>query len=78
MNEQRILIPSEGNYLCNETAKVISDKVYLGINADENEWVEITEEEKQALKKEWEEETDVDEDIEAKAKAYDILIGEVE
>lgn len=78
MNEQRILIPNEGNYLCNENAKVISDKVYLGINADESEWIEITEEQKQEYEKQWEEETDIDNETELKAKAYDILIGEVE
>lgn len=50
--EQRILIADENKYLYNENAQVISDKVYLGINADENEWVEITEEEKEEIEKE--------------------------
>ena len=54
--EQRILIPEEGHFLVNHTAKTISDKVYLGINADANEWVEITEEEAEELQKQWEEE----------------------
>ena len=54
--EQRILIPEENKWLYNANAKVISDKVYLGKNADESEWVEITTEEKEALEKEWEEE----------------------
>jgi hypothetical protein len=50
--EQRILIPDEGKYLYNETAQVISDdKVYLGINANETEWIEITEERKQEIEK---------------------------
>lgn len=53
--EQRILTPEEGKYLYNESAKVISDKVYLGKEADASEWVEITEEEKDALEREWEE-----------------------
>ncbi len=56
--EQRILIPEEGKYLYNESAKVISDKVYLGKEADASEWVEITSEEKDALKAEWEVETE--------------------
>lgn len=47
--EQRILIPDEGKYLYNEKAQVISDKVFLGIYADENEWIEITEEQKQEI-----------------------------
>ena len=42
--EQIVLIPDKGKYLYNETAQVISDKVYLGINADVKEWIEITEE----------------------------------
>ena len=50
--EQRILIPEEGKYLYNESAKVISDKVYLGKEADASEWVEITQEEKEALERE--------------------------
>jgi hypothetical protein len=54
--EQRILTPEEGKYLYNESAKVISDKVYLGKEADASEWVEITSEEKEALEREWEEE----------------------
>jgi hypothetical protein len=53
--EQRILTPEEGKYLYNESAKVISDKVYLGKEADASEWVEITQEEKEALEREWEE-----------------------
>lgn len=53
--EQRILTPEEGKYLYNESAKVISDKVYLGKEADASEWVEITTEEKEALEREWEE-----------------------
>ena len=54
--EQRILIPEEGHFLVNHTAKTISDKVFLGINADASEWAEITAEEKEALEKQWEEE----------------------
>ena len=54
--EQRILIPEEGRFLVNHTAKVISDKVFLGIHADASEWSEITAEEKGALEKQWEEE----------------------
>ena len=56
--EQRILIPEENKWLYNDSAKVISDKVYLGKDADASEWVEITQEEKEALEKEWEEETE--------------------
>lgn len=58
--EQRILIPEENKWLYNESAKVISDKVYLGKDADASEWVEITQEEKEALEKEWEEEVETE------------------
>ena len=58
--EQRVLIPEENKYLYNETAQVISDKVYLGINANENEWIEITEEQKQEIEKKLNEELGVE------------------
>lgn len=49
----RILTPSENKWLYNEKDRVISDKVYLGVNADETMWVEITEEEKLLLEQQW-------------------------
>ncbi len=51
--EQRGLTPDEGKYLCNKEAQSISEKVYLGVNANVSDWVEITKEEKEALEKEW-------------------------
>ena len=54
--EQKVLIPDENKYLYNEEAQVISDKVYLGINADETEWIEISEDEKQEIEKKLNEE----------------------
>ena len=57
INGIRVGTPTESNnYLYNANARVITDEILLGIQADENEWVEITEEEKQALEKQWEEE----------------------
>ena len=56
--EQRILIPEENKWLYNESAKVISDKVYLGKDADASEWVEITQEEKDAIESQQEQETE--------------------
>ena len=47
--EQRILIPDAGKWLYNEKDDVVSDKVFLGKNADESQWVEITEERKQSI-----------------------------
>ena len=52
--EQRILIPELGYWLYNAEAKVISDKVYLGKNANPADWVEISEDRKEELEKEWE------------------------
>ena len=54
--EQRILTPELGHWLYNSEAKVISDKVYLGKNADAASWTEITYEEKQRLEEEWQQE----------------------
>ena len=54
--EQRILIPEDGHFLVNHNAKVASDKVYLGINADASEWAEITIEEAEMFQRVWEEE----------------------
>ena len=52
--EQRILTPDAGKYLCNMTDRIISDKVFLGINADSSVWTEIDEKEKLILETEWE------------------------
>lgn len=53
----RILTPSEGMWLYNDKDKVISDKVYLGVNADETLWIEIDDSEKAQLESKWNEET---------------------
>lgn len=58
INGIRVITPEADMWLCNETDKVISDKVYLGINADENEWRDITEEEKARLEEAWSDETE--------------------
>lgn len=52
--EQRILIPEDGKWLYNEAENVISDKVYLGKDADASLWTEINEEEKQKIEAEYE------------------------
>ena len=50
--EQRILIPETDHWLYNAEADVISDKVYLGKEANASDWVEITQEEKENIEKE--------------------------
>ena len=56
----RVLQPSEGNFLTQSESvaienRIITDKVYLGVNASENDWVDITAEEVQKFEKEREE-----------------------
>ena len=53
INGQRVLTPDENMWLYNESQRVISDKVYLGIEADVNDWSEITDERKQELEALW-------------------------
>ena len=61
--EQRILLADENKWLCNHNAQTFSKKVYLGVNADPTEWVEVTDEEKEFLETEWEH-VETDEPIE--------------
>ena len=73
INNQRIITPTDGMWLLNLKDKVISDKVYLGKNADESVWEEISESEKHRLEAEWENETETtDADY---AQAGKILLG---
>lgn len=51
--EQRVLIPEKDHWLYNEASRIISEKVYLGKEADASEWVEITTERKAELEAEW-------------------------
>lgn len=85
INGQRVLTPDENMWLYNESQRVISDKVYLGVEADKTEWTEITEQRKQELEALWYEDatssdTATDEDyqnLKLKAQAYDIITGGV-
>lgn len=61
INNIRVLTPNADMWLCNEVDRVISDKVYLGINADETMWKEIDKTEKARLETLWNEETPTDE-----------------
>ena len=53
INGQRVLTPDENMWLYNESQKVISDKVYLGVEAEVSEWTEITDERKRELERLW-------------------------
>lgn len=50
----RILIPSENHYLVNKKEKIISDKVFIGKEANADDWQEITADEKESLEEKWE------------------------
>jgi hypothetical protein len=81
INNIRVITPDADMWLCNETDKVISDKVYLGVGADENDWHDITETEKAEFETLWSEETPTEEEAteaDYKAQAYDILMGVTE
>ena len=75
INGIRIITPNDDMWLCNEEQQVISDKVYLGINADVNDWHDITSEEKVNFESLWNTEAPTETDLEQKAHAYDILMG---
>ena len=72
-NTQRILTPDNGMWLYNKNAQVISDKVYLGINASESDWEEITETEKLELEAQWNGEPIPDTDEATTADLYNAL-----
>lgn len=79
INDIRVLTPSDGMWLFNSKDKVISDKVYLGKNADEIAWTEIDETEKARLETLWETETDEPAEItDDYAEAGKILLGVTE
>ena len=81
INGIRVITPNADMWLCNEEQKVISDKVYLGVNANENDWHDITEEDKTRLEALWNAEIPTETEateIEQKAHAYDILTGVIE
>ena len=56
--EIKVLYPSENHFLYNAEAKTISDKVFLGKDANESDWQEITLDEKERLEEEWKKEAE--------------------
>lgn len=53
INDIRVAVPESGMFIYNEEQKIICEKVYLGVNANENDWKEITETEKAELETLW-------------------------
>ena len=54
----KVLYPSEDHFLYNAEARTISDKVFLGKDASEGDWQEITLSEKERLEEEWRKEAE--------------------
>lgn len=74
INGIRVITPETDMWLCNEEQQVISDKVYLGVNADETMWRDITEEEKINFEILWSEETPKVDNETAEALNYEKII----
>ena len=55
----KMVTPSEGMWLYNESENIISDKVYMPDGADVSEWQEITDAKKQELEEQWQAESEV-------------------
>ena len=55
----KVVTPSEGMWLYNESEKTISDKVYMPDGAEVSEWQEFTETKKQELEAQWQAEREV-------------------
>lgn len=76
INNIRVITPTDGKLLCDMTDRIISDKVYLGANADETLWGEIEESERETLETRWsDEETESSETDSDYAEAGKILLG---
>ena len=59
----KVVTPSEGKWLYNESEKTISDKVYMPDGADVSVWKEITDATKQELESKWQSEMEVEMEV---------------
>ena len=59
----KMVTPSEGMWLYNESEKTISDKVYAPDGADVSVWQEITEAKKQELEAQWQSEMEAEMEV---------------
>ena len=55
----KMVTPSEGKWLYNESENIISDKVYMPDGADVSVWQEIIDAKKQELEAQWQAESEV-------------------
>ena len=59
----KVVTPSEGMWLYNESERTISDKVYIPEGADVSVWREITEAKKQELEAKWQAEMEAEMEV---------------
>ena len=59
----KVVTPSEGMWLYNESEKTISDKVYMPDGADVSVWKEITDAKKQELEAKWQSEIEAEMEV---------------
>ena len=59
----KVVTPSEGKWLYNESEKTISDKVYMPDGADVSVWQEITDAKKQELEAQWKAEMEAEMEV---------------
>ena len=59
----KVVTPSEGKWLYNESEKTISDKVYMPDVADVSVWQEITDAKKQELEAQWQAEIEAEMEV---------------
>ena len=59
----KMVTPSEGKWLYNESENIISDKVYMPDGADVSVWKEITDAKKQELEEKWQAEIEAEMEV---------------
>ena len=59
----KMVTPSEGMWLYNESERTISDKVYMPEGADVSVWQEITDAKKQELEAKWQSEMEAEMEV---------------
>ena len=61
----KMVTPSEGMWLYNESDSIISDKVYMPDGADVSVWQEITDAKKQELEAQWKAEMEAEMEVQS-------------
>ena len=61
----KVVTPSEGMWLYNESEKTISDKVYMPYGEDVSVWQEITNAKKQELEAQWQAEMEAEMEVQS-------------